>query len=149
MTFLGQNPNIFASPRTSSSPTRTITFPAHLQRLRKPAPTTWTTVILHGYKFSTENELAWVSEIPVCICTVNGMPSTLGRRVPASFLVLGSVRGVEGKAIPVTGHRGPWGCETSRLLHSLDIWLIKVGEIVSLMHQLPITTSKIPGTRFC
>jgi hypothetical protein len=40
---------------------------------------TWTIVILHGYKFSTENELAWVSEIPVYICTLNGMPFTLCR----------------------------------------------------------------------
>jgi hypothetical protein len=59
--FLDQNPSTFVLPRMSSSPMKNITFPAHLQRQRRLALMTWMIVILHGYKFSMENELAWVS----------------------------------------------------------------------------------------
>jgi hypothetical protein len=38
----------------------------------------------------------------------------------------------EGKAIPVTGRGGPYGCETSRLPHFLDNRLTDGGEVVSL-----------------
>jgi hypothetical protein len=34
------------------------------------------------------------------------------------------------KAIPVTGHRGPYVCEKSRVQHFLDKWLIDGGKIV-------------------
>jgi hypothetical protein len=37
----------------------------------------------------------------------------------------------KGKAIPVTGHEGPQGCEMSRLPHFLDNQLTDSGEIVS------------------
>jgi hypothetical protein len=40
---------------------------------------------------------------------------------------------VKDKVIPVTGHGGPYGCETSRLPHFLDSWLTDGGEVVSLM----------------
>jgi hypothetical protein len=42
------------------------------------------------------------------------------------------VKGKKGKAIPVTGREGPWGCETSRLQHFLDSRLTDGGEVVSL-----------------
>jgi hypothetical protein len=54
----------------------------------------------------------------------------------------------KGKAIPVTGREGPQDCETSRLLHFVDKWLIDGGEIVSLMRRPPFTTRNIPGTQF-
>jgi hypothetical protein len=38
---------------------------------------------------------------------------------------------VTGKAIPVTGREGPYGCETSRLPHFLDNRLTDGGEVVS------------------
>jgi hypothetical protein len=44
----------------------------------------------------------------------------------------------KGKAIHVTGRRGPQGCETSRLPRFLDN-LFKDGGDVRLMHQLPFT----------
>jgi hypothetical protein len=56
---------------------------------------------------------------------------------------------IKGKAIPVTGHRGPQGCETSRLPHFLDDLLTHGGEVVSIMHWLPFTPRMIPGTQFC
>jgi hypothetical protein len=36
----------------------------------------------------------------------------------------------DGKAIPVTGRGSPYGCETSRLPHSLDNRLADDGEVV-------------------
>jgi hypothetical protein len=36
------------------------------------------------------------------------------------------------KAISITGRRGPEDCETSRLPHFLDSWLIDGGKVVSL-----------------
>jgi hypothetical protein len=54
----------------------------------------------------------------------------------------------KGKAIPVTGHEGPEGCETSRLPHFLDNPLTDGGE-VSPTRRPPFTPIKIPGTRFC
>jgi hypothetical protein len=44
-----------------------------------------------------------------------------------------------GKAIPVTGHGGPYGCGTSRLPHFLDNWLTHGSEVVSLTRQPPFT----------
>jgi hypothetical protein len=38
----------------------------------------------------------------------------------------------KGKAVPVTGHRGPYDCETSRRSHFLDNRLTDGGEVVSL-----------------
>jgi hypothetical protein len=43
------------------------------------------------------------------------------------------------KAIPVTGREGPYGCDTSRLQHSLDNRLTDGGEAVRLMRRLPFT----------
>jgi hypothetical protein len=37
-----------------------------------------------------------------------------------------------GKAVPVTGHEGPQGCETLRLPHFLDSQLTNGREVVSL-----------------
>jgi hypothetical protein len=39
------------------------------------------------------------------------------------------------KAIPVRGHGGPLGCETSRLPHFIDNRLTDVGEVVSLTRR--------------
>jgi hypothetical protein len=58
-----------------------------------------------------------------------------------------------GKAIPVTGREGPYGCETSRLPHFLDNRRKDGGDFVSLRRQQPLTPPppprKIPGTHFC
>jgi hypothetical protein len=40
-----------------------------------------------------------------------------------------------GKAIPVTGRGGPYGCETSRIPHFLDNRLTDGAEVVSLKHH--------------
>jgi hypothetical protein len=45
----------------------------------------------------------------------------------------------EGKAIPVTGRGGPYGCETSRLPHFLDSRLTDGGEVVSCTRRPPFT----------
>jgi hypothetical protein len=50
----------------------------------------------------------------------------------------------KGKAIPVTGHEDPLGCETLRLPHLLDNWLTYGGN-VSLTRRPPFTT---PQGRF-
>jgi hypothetical protein len=55
----------------------------------------------------------------------------------------------KGKAIPVTGHEGPWGCETSRLPHFLDTRLTDGGKVVSPTRRTPFTPRKTSGTHFC
>jgi hypothetical protein len=52
------------------------------------------------------------------------------------------------KAIPVTDHGGPKGCETSRIPHLLDNRLTDGGEVVSFMGRLRFSPRKIPGTLF-
>jgi hypothetical protein len=42
-----------------------------------------------------------------------------------------------GKAVPVTGREGPYGCETSRLPHLLDSRIIDGGKVVSLTLRSP------------
>jgi hypothetical protein len=59
------------------------------------------------------------------------------------------VKEKKGKAIPVTGRGGPYGCEISRLSHFLDNRLTDGGEFVSLTRQMTFTLRKIPGTHFC
>jgi hypothetical protein len=44
-----------------------------------------------------------------------------------------------GKGIPVAGHGGPYGCETSKLPHYLDNRLTDGGEVVSLTCRPPFT----------
>jgi hypothetical protein len=61
----------------------------------------------------------------------------------------GVVKGKKGKAIHVSGHGGPWGCETLRLPHFLDNQLTDSGKVVSLKRWPPSTPRKIPGTHFC
>jgi hypothetical protein len=53
------------------------------------------------------------------------------------------------KAVSVTGHEGPYVCETSRLPHILDNWLTDGGEVVSITYWPPFTPRKIPGIHFC
>jgi hypothetical protein len=53
-----------------------------------------------------------------------------------------------GKAVPVTGREGPYGCETSRLPYFIDIRRTDGGEVVSLKRRPPFTPRKIPGTNF-
>jgi hypothetical protein len=55
----------------------------------------------------------------------------------------------KGKDIPVTGHRGPLGCETSSLPHFLENRFTDGGEVVRLVRQRPFIPRKIPGTHFC
>jgi hypothetical protein len=45
----------------------------------------------------------------------------------------------KGKAIPVTRHEGPYGCERSRLPHFLDNQLTDGGEVVSPTRPPPFT----------
>jgi hypothetical protein len=42
-------------------------------------------------------------------------------------------KGKKGKALPVTGRGGPYGCERLRLPHFLDIWLTDGGKVVSAL----------------
>jgi hypothetical protein len=46
---------------------------------------------------------------------------------------------LNGKAIPVTGRGGPYGCETSRIPHFLDNRLTDGGKVVSLRRRPPFT----------
>jgi hypothetical protein len=43
------------------------------------------------------------------------------------------------KAVPVPGREGPWGCETLRVPHYLDIQLIDGGKVVSLTRRPHLT----------
>jgi hypothetical protein len=45
----------------------------------------------------------------------------------------------KGKAIPLTGRKGPPGCETSRFPHFLDNRPTDGGKVVSLMRRPPFT----------
>jgi hypothetical protein len=40
------------------------------------------------------------------------------------------------KAVPVTGHRGPYSCETSRLQHIRDNWFTDGSGVVSFTRWL-------------
>jgi hypothetical protein len=54
------------------------------------------------------------------------------------------------KAIPVTGHEGPYGCETSSLPDLYRQWgLTYDSQFVGLKRRPPFTPRKIPGTNFC
>jgi hypothetical protein len=52
------------------------------------------------------------------------------------------------KGIPVTSRGGPYGCETLRFPHFLDIRLRDGGEFVSLTRWPPFTLKNIPDTHF-
>jgi hypothetical protein len=52
----------------------------------------------------------------------------------------------KGKGIPVTGHEGPYDCETLRFPHFLDNRLTDGSEAVILRHRPPFTHRKIRGT---
>jgi hypothetical protein len=45
----------------------------------------------------------------------------------------------KGKATPVRGHGGPYGCETLRVPQYLDNRLTDDGKVVSLTRRLPFT----------
>jgi hypothetical protein len=55
---------------------------------------------------------------------------------------------VKGKAIPVTGRGGAWGCEMLRLPHYLDSLLTDDGKVVSLTRRPPFTSKNILGINF-
>jgi hypothetical protein len=55
----------------------------------------------------------------------------------------------KGKAIPVTGHEGPYCCETSRLQHFLDNRLTDGGKVVSLKRRPPFTPQEDSWYSFC
>jgi hypothetical protein len=66
------------------------------------------------------------------------------RRLTACFNFLSTNWGWgKGKAIPVTGRGGPWGCETSRFLHFLDNRLRDSSEVVRITLGRPL-----PSLRF-
>jgi hypothetical protein len=48
-----------------------------------------------------------------------------------------------GKAIPVTGREGPYGCKTLKVPHFLDNRLTDGRKVVSLTHRPPLTPRKI------
>jgi hypothetical protein len=50
-----------------------------------------------------------------------------------------TIKMVKGKAIPVTGHEGPQGCETVRFPHFLGNRLTDGGEDISPMRRPPFT----------
>jgi hypothetical protein len=50
--------------------------------------------------------------------------------------VEGGICHKKGKAIPVTGHEGAWGCEMSKLTHFLDSWLTDVSHAASSLLQV-------------
>jgi hypothetical protein len=54
----------------------------------------------------------------------------------------------EAKAIAVTGRRGPWGCETSKLSYLLHNRLTDGGEVV-LRAGRSSSPRKFPVTHFC
>jgi hypothetical protein len=56
---------------------------------------------------------------------------------------------LKGKAIPVTGRGGPYGCEPSRIPRFLDNRLTDGGKVVNLKRRPPFTPWKVPGTHFC
>jgi hypothetical protein len=56
---------------------------------------------------------------------------------------------VKGKAIPVTGREGPYGCETPRLPHFLDSRLAGGDEVVGLTRRPPFTPQKDFWHSFC
>jgi hypothetical protein len=49
----------------------------------------------------------------------------------------------KGKAIPLTAHEGPYGCETSRHPHFLDNRLTDGGEVVSPTRRAPFNTRAV------
>jgi hypothetical protein len=63
---------------------------------------------------------------------------------------------MKSKAIPVTGHVGPLGCETSRLPNFLDNRLTDDGQVASFalrqrftsQQKNPMTTPKIESATF-
>jgi hypothetical protein len=98
-------------------------------------------VFLFPVHVPLRNSRVWVSEskheISVnangrCYLTnIFGFPASCQRRSQAESK--------KGKAIPVTGSGGPYGCETSRLPHLLDNRLTDVSEVVSLTRRPPFT----------
>jgi hypothetical protein len=46
---------------------------------------------------------------------------------------------VKGKAIPIPGHGGPYGCETLRVPQYLDNRLTDGGKVVSFTRRPPFT----------
>jgi hypothetical protein len=62
-------------------------------------------------------------------------------RAKSALLIL-YVKWVKGKAIPVTGHGGPQGCETLRIPQYLDNRLTDGGKVVSLTRRPPFTPQK-------
>jgi hypothetical protein len=53
----------------------------------------------------------------------------------------------ECKFIPVAGHGGQYGSDTSRLPHFLENRLTDGSEVVSLKPRSPFTSRKIPRTQ--
>jgi hypothetical protein len=88
------------------------------------------------------------------VCTLYLMPSIDRNAIPINNKLISLVMMVliqipwsdladtwcaKDKAIPVTGHEGPLGCERSRLPHFLDNWLTDGSEGVSLRCWPPFT----------
>jgi hypothetical protein len=55
----------------------------------------------------------------------------------------------KGTAIPVRGRGGSQGCDTLRVPHKLDNWLVDGGKVVRFTRRPPFTPKNISGTHFC
>jgi hypothetical protein len=65
------------------------------------------------------------------------------------YTILLDLMKVKGKAIPLTGRGGPYGCQTSWLPYFLDSRLSDGGEVYSRTRRPPLTPKMIPGAHFC
>jgi hypothetical protein len=82
-------------------------------------------------------------------CNTSGSQPECYRQFEHSWLgILENIKKKKGKAIPVTGRGGTYGCETSRFPHFLDNRLADESE-VSLTRRPLFTPRKSPDTHFC
>jgi hypothetical protein len=65
-------------------------------------------------------------------CCFNGLHVLIQMRHQTHTHLIQGVLQEKGKAIPVTGHGVPYGCETSRIPHFLDNRLTDGNDVVSL-----------------
>jgi hypothetical protein len=88
----------------------------------------------------------WRVEVELHRCSHNSVAQNSKDMLSSSKLKKNILKG---NAIPVTGHEGPQGCETSKLPHFLDNRLTDGGEVVSITRRPFFTPRKIPDTHFC
>jgi hypothetical protein len=129
-----------------SGPRPFIQFPNHfsqmvelLGRLISPSQGFYLDTGHHKHRKSAQTLIHWVGFEPTIPASerakaVHGLDraATMTGFLEFNDLSLWTVSNrEEGEAIPVTGHGGPEGCETSRLPHYLDNRLTDGGKVVS------------------